>query len=79
MSTTAMQKRFSEEFKIEAVRQTTERGHKVADMATRLGVSTWSASSTRVTTMSAARRANRPKRSDACERSCAGSPRRATS
>lgn len=42
MSTTAMQKRFSEEFKIEAVRQTTERGHKVADVAARLGVSTWS-------------------------------------
>ena len=42
MSTNAMQKRFSEEFKIEAVRQTTERGHKVADVAARLGVSTWS-------------------------------------
>lgn len=42
MSTKAMQKRFSEEFKIEAVRQTTERGHKVADVAARLGVSTWS-------------------------------------
>src|SRR5690606_42087616 len=41
-STSAMQKRFSEEFKIEAVRQTTERGHKVADVAARLGVSTWS-------------------------------------
>lgn len=42
MSTNAMQKRFSEEFKIEAVRQTTERGHKVADVAARLGVSPWS-------------------------------------
>lgn len=42
MSTKSMQKRFSEEFKIEAVRQTTERGHKVADVAARLGVSTWS-------------------------------------
>lgn len=42
MSTKAMQKRFSEEFKVEAVRQTTERGHKVADVAARLGVSTWS-------------------------------------
>ncbi|WP_323018933.1 IS3 family transposase [Castellaniella sp.] len=37
-----MQKRFSEEFKIEAVRQITERGHKVADVAARLGISTWS-------------------------------------
>src|SRR5690606_33413892 len=42
MSTNAMQKRFSEKFKIEAVRQTTERGHKVADVAARLGVSPWS-------------------------------------
>ncbi len=42
MSTKAMQKRFSEEFKIEAVRQITERGHKVADVAARLGISTWS-------------------------------------
>lgn len=42
MSTKAIQKRFTEEFKIEAVRQTTERGHKVVDVATRLGVSTWS-------------------------------------
>lgn len=42
MSTKAMQKRFSEEFKIEAVRQTAERGHKVADVAARLGISTWS-------------------------------------
>lgn len=42
MSTKAVQKRFSEEFKIEAVRQTTERGHKFADVAARMGVSTWS-------------------------------------
>lgn len=31
-------KRYPEEFKIEAVRQITETGHKVADVATRLGV-----------------------------------------
>ena len=31
-------KRYPEEFKIEAVRQITERGHKVADVAVRLGV-----------------------------------------
>ncbi|WP_417277287.1 IS3 family transposase [Castellaniella sp.] len=37
-----MQKRFTEEFKIAAVRQITERGHKVADVASRLGVSTHS-------------------------------------
>lgn len=35
-------KRYPEEFKIEAVRQTTERGHKVADVAVRLGVTTHS-------------------------------------
>jgi len=33
---------FTEEFKIEAVRQITERGHSVADVANRLGVSTHS-------------------------------------
>ncbi len=42
MSTSTMQKRFTEEFKIAAVRQITERGHKVADVASRLGVSTHS-------------------------------------
>ena len=42
MGTSEMQKRFSEEFKIEAVRQITGRGHKVAEVAARLGVSTWS-------------------------------------
>ncbi|MCC2597461.1 transposase, partial [Pusillimonas sp. MFBS29] len=35
----AQPKRFTEEFKIEAVRQVTERGHRVADVAERLGVS----------------------------------------
>jgi transposase len=32
-------KRYTEEFKIEAVKQVTERGHAVADVAARLGVS----------------------------------------
>jgi transposase len=32
-------KRYPEEFKTEAVRQVVERGHKVADVAARLGVS----------------------------------------
>lgn len=32
-------KRYPDEFKIEAVKQVTERGHAVADVATRLGVS----------------------------------------
>ena len=31
--------RYPEEFKIEAVKQITERGHKVADVSVRLGVS----------------------------------------
>ncbi|MNY12648.1 Transposase [compost metagenome] len=31
--------RFSEEFKVQAVKQVTEGGHKVGDVATRLGVS----------------------------------------
>jgi transposase len=35
-------KRFTDEFKREAVRQVTERGHKLSDVAERLGVSTWS-------------------------------------
>jgi transposase-like protein len=35
-------KRFTEEFKIEAVKQITERGHAVAEVAGRLGVSTHS-------------------------------------
>ena len=30
---------YPEEFKIEAVKQITERGHRVADVSTRLGVS----------------------------------------
>lgn len=38
MSMSAQPKRFTEEFKIEAVRQVTERGHRVADVAERLGV-----------------------------------------
>ena len=33
------QTRFPEEFKIEAVKQVTERGHRVAEVAARLGVS----------------------------------------
>lgn len=36
------QKRFPEEFKIEAVRQIVERGHPVAEVSARLGVSTHS-------------------------------------
>ena len=32
-------KRYPEEFKIEAVKQVTERGHTVADVSSRLGVS----------------------------------------
>jgi len=33
-------KRYTEEFKIEAVRQVTDRGYKVADVSERLGVTT---------------------------------------
>ena len=35
-------KRFTEEFKIEAVKQVTERNHSVAEVAARLGVSGYS-------------------------------------
>jgi transposase len=35
-------KRYTEEFKIEAVKQVTDRGHSVYDVATRLGVTTHS-------------------------------------
>jgi len=42
MNKHSTQKRFTEEFKMEAVRQITDRGHKVADVAERLGVSTHS-------------------------------------
>jgi len=35
-------KRYPDEFKVEAVKQIVERGHKVADVAARLGVSTHS-------------------------------------
>ena len=35
-------KRYTEEFKIEAVKQITERGHAAAEVAARLGVSTFS-------------------------------------
>jgi len=35
-------KRYTEEFKIEAVKQVTERGHAAADVAVRLGVSAYS-------------------------------------
>lgn len=34
--------RYTEEFKVEAVRQVTERGYSTADVAARLGVSTYS-------------------------------------
>lgn len=35
-------KRYTEEFKVEAVKQVTERGHSVADVAERLGITTHS-------------------------------------
>ncbi len=35
-------KRYSEEFKIEAVKQVTERGYKVADVCRRLGITSGS-------------------------------------
>jgi transposase len=35
-------KRFTEEFRIEAVKQVTERGYPVKEVSERLGVSTWS-------------------------------------
>ncbi|VWC83901.1 hypothetical protein BCO19218_01432 [Burkholderia contaminans] len=35
-------KRYTDEFKIEAVKQVTERGHSVADLAQRLGITTHS-------------------------------------
>lgn len=35
-------RRFTEEFKIEAVKQITERGHPVAEVVARLGFSTYS-------------------------------------
>ena len=35
-------KRYTEEFKVEAVKQVTDRGHPVADVATRLGVTPYS-------------------------------------
>jgi transposase-like protein len=45
--------RFPEEFKAEAVKQITERGHKVSEVAARLGVS-------QHTCISGSRRAERP-------------------
>lgn len=42
METKKSQARDTEELKIEAVRQVTERGHPVAEVAERLGVSTYS-------------------------------------
>jgi len=39
METKKAQRRFTEEFKIEAVKQVTERGHPVAEVSVRLGVS----------------------------------------
>ena len=35
-------KRYTEEFKVEAVKQVTERGHPVAEVASRLGVTSYS-------------------------------------
>ena len=35
-------KRYTEEFKAEAAKQVTERGHPAAEVAARLGVSAWS-------------------------------------
>jgi len=35
-------KRYTDEFKIEAVRQITDKGHKVAEVASRLGVTPYS-------------------------------------
>ena len=35
-------KQYTEEFRIEAVKQVTERGHSIADVANRLGISTYS-------------------------------------
>jgi transposase len=45
MATTEVQmsgKRYTDEFKIEAVRQVSERGHRVYDVAERLGITTHS-------------------------------------
>ena len=42
METKKSQQRFTEEFKIEAVKQVTERGHPVAEVSVRLGVSAYS-------------------------------------
>ncbi len=36
------QKRYPEEFKIEAVRQVTQRGHSIAEVAGRLGINRFS-------------------------------------
>jgi len=35
-------KRYTEEFKAEAIKQVTDRGHAAAEVAARLGVSAWS-------------------------------------
>ena len=35
-------KRYTDEFKIEAVKQVTERGHRVQEVASRLGITTYS-------------------------------------
>ena len=42
METKKSQQRFTEEFKAEAIRQVTDRGHPVAEVAARLGVSSHS-------------------------------------
>ena len=41
-------KRYTEEFKIEAVKQITERGYSIADVANRLGVTVTSKFATRI-------------------------------
>jgi len=40
MQVKAAQQKFTEEFKEQAVRQVTERGHKASEVASRLGIST---------------------------------------
>lgn len=42
METRKVQQRFTEEFKVEAVKQVTERGYPVAEVSERLGVSSHS-------------------------------------
>lgn len=76
-------KRYTEEFKVEAVRQVTDRGHSVAEVADRLGVSihslyTWRRSSTVGPGPSGQRRRTRRTSCAGSSRSFAGSRRSAT-